>query len=89
MSTLTTPNATASPGNNKAGGVLASDEAGLAWFKGIGLEWGKITWPTRMQLFTYVIVVLLMTGVMTLFIWLIDTAFRWGIHLITPDKAGL
>ncbi len=58
------------------------------WFNGLQQEWGKITWPTQLQLLTNVIVVLLMTGLMTLFVWLCDTLFRWGIHLITPDKMG-
>ena len=89
MSTTTTPNVIP-PAKIPANGTPSpsSQENGVGWFKGIGLEWGKITWPTKLQLLTNVAVVLLMTGAMTLFVWLVDTVFRWGIHLITPDKMG-
>jgi len=87
MSITTTPNTSpAAKGNESV--AQSSEEQGLGWVKGMGLEWSKITWPTKMQLVTNVIVVLLMTTAMTLFLWLIDTFFRWGIHLITPDKMG-
>jgi preprotein translocase SecE subunit len=89
MSTTTTPNAippAKTPASNASPSAL--QENGLGWFKGIQLEWGKVTWSTKLQLLTNVVVVLLMTSAMTLFVWLVDTVFRWGIHLITPDKMG-
>jgi preprotein translocase SecE subunit len=91
----TTPTQNSTPSQSQAvsskstgGNPITSDEVGQNWFKGIALEWGKITWPTKVQLFTNTLVVLLMTGAMTVFVWLIDTSFRWGIHLIAPSKMG-
>jgi preprotein translocase SecE subunit len=87
-STTTTPPNTTAAKKGNASFPSSTEEQGLGWVKGIGLEWAKITWPTRMQLMTNVIVVLLMTSAMTLFVWLVDSFFRWGIHLITPEKMG-
>ncbi|MEB3287125.1 MAG: preprotein translocase subunit SecE [Vampirovibrionales bacterium] len=56
------------------------------YFKGVRAEWGKITWPSKMQVVSQTIVVLIMVAVMTLGLWLTDRVLYDGLvcHII-PD----
>lgn len=67
MSTKTpTPNA------NKAQQEPQQGFSITEYFKGVKTEWTKITWPTRVQVISQTIVVLVMVAIMTLGLWLTD-----------------
>jgi preprotein translocase SecE subunit len=54
------------------------------YFKGVKAEWTKITWPTRVQVISQTIVVLIMVAIMTLGLWLTDRILYDGLlcHVI-------
>lgn len=45
------------------------------YFKGVRLEMKKVVWPTRKELSSYTVVVLVVCGFFALGFWLIDTGF--------------
>lgn len=61
----------------------------FAYFKGVREEWGKITWPTGLQLFAQLVVVLVMVTLTTLLVWGIDSLLAWLIAWVVPARAGL
>ena len=46
------------------------------YFKGVRAEWGKITWPVRTQVISETIAVMLIVFAFTLFILILDLAFK-------------
>lgn len=50
-------------------------EAARAYFKSVKLEWGKITWPPRQQIFVETIYVIVITAVFTIAVLAMDTIF--------------
>ena len=46
------------------------------YFKGVKLEWGKITWPQRPQIIAETFVVLLVVAFITTVVYLIDIGFK-------------
>lgn len=54
------------------------------YFKGVKTEWTKITWPSRVQVISQTIVVLIMVAIMTLGLWLTDRLLYDGLlcHII-------
>lgn len=52
------------------------------FFKGVRAEFKKIIWPNRQQLVQYTLVVVLMSIVLSLFVYGLDLLFRNGIGLI-------
>lgn len=60
----------------------------IAYFKGVKTEWGKINWPTKAQIVSQTIVVLLMVTIVTIGIWLTDRILHDGILCnIIPNGA--
>lgn len=52
------------------------------FFKGVRSEFKKIIWPTGKQLVNYTIVVIVMSILLSLFVFGLDTVFRSLIDLI-------
>jgi len=52
------------------------------YFKGVKAEWGKITWPERNQVVVETIFVLGIVIAFTLFVYIIDLIFKFGLDLI-------
>ncbi|MCE3236159.1 MAG: SecE/Sec61-gamma subunit of protein translocation complex [Vampirovibrio sp.] len=57
------------------------------YLKGVRSEWGKISWPTRPQIWGQTIVVLAMVSVMTLCLFALDYLFHFIITSITPHRS--
>lgn len=47
-----------------------------SYFKGVKAELKKVTWPTRKELMTYTIVVIVAVTLMTLVVWGLDVIFH-------------
>ena len=52
----------------------------VKFFKSVGTEWKKITWPTPAQLKTYTIVVLATLLVITGFLWVVSKCIDFGLN---------
>ena len=52
------------------------------YFKGVKAEWGKITWPEKNQVVVETIFVLAIVAAFTLFVYIIDLIFKFGLDLI-------
>ncbi|MBR1753571.1 preprotein translocase subunit SecE [bacterium] len=52
------------------------------YFKGIKAEWGKITWPEKNQVVVETIFVLAIVIAFTIFVYVIDLIFKFGLDLI-------
>ena len=52
------------------------------YFKGVKSEWGKITWPERQQVVVETMFVLAIVIAFTLFVYIIDKIFIFGLGLI-------
>jgi|LGOV01.1.fsa_nt_gb preprotein translocase subunit SecE len=46
------------------------------YFKGVKAELKKVTWPTRKELMTYTMVVIVAVTLMTLVVWGLDVVFH-------------
>lgn len=49
------------------------------FFRGVGVELKKVTWPTKKELINYEIVVLVFSFIAALSIWIFDLGFRTAI----------
>lgn len=58
-----------------AKGQIDFKEAAMAYFKSVKLEWGKITWPPKQQIFVETIYVIVITAVFTIAVLAMDTIF--------------
>ncbi|MCR5260897.1 MAG: preprotein translocase subunit SecE [Candidatus Gastranaerophilales bacterium] len=47
------------------------------YLKGVKSEWGKITWPSKQQVVTETIYVIIVTTVFTVMILAMDLLFQW------------
>lgn len=45
----------------------------IEFFRGVNVELKKVSWPTKDELIQYTIVVIVICGILTLFIWGFDT----------------
>ena len=55
-----------------------SFKEGMAnYFKGVKLEWGRITWPERKQVFAETIMVLVIVFIFTAMIFVIDNLYAF------------
>ena len=52
------------------------------YFKGVRTEWGKITWPERHQVVVETFFVVAIVFVFTVFIYLADKIFEFGVDKI-------
>lgn len=54
----------------------------VGYFKGVKSEWGKITWPEKQQVIAETIYVIVIVFVFTMFVLLLDLAFKGIFKLI-------
>lgn len=47
-----------------------------SYFKGVKIEWGKITWPEKKQVFVETLYVIAIVFVFTLFILILDLIYK-------------
>lgn len=52
------------------------------FFKGVKAELKKVLWPNREELFSYTTVVLVICGLMTAGIWVVDSIFHNLLKLV-------
>ena len=65
--------------NNKAANIK---NAIFSYFKGVRIEWGKITWPEKNQVVVETFFVVAIVFTFTVFIYFIDKIFEWILSLI-------
>jgi preprotein translocase subunit SecE len=53
-----------------------------SYLKGVKAEWSKITWPEKHQVVVETFFVLMIILAFTLFVYIIDLIFRFGLNLI-------
>ena len=63
-------------GNNKLLQMIST------YLKGVKAEWGKITWPEKNQVVVETVFVLVIVISFTLFIYVIDLIFKYGVEWI-------
>lgn len=54
----------------------------ITYFKGVKTEWGKITWPEKHQVVVETFFVVVIVFVFTVFIYLADKIFEFGVDKI-------
>jgi preprotein translocase subunit SecE len=57
------------------------------YFKGVRAEAARVTWPTRNEVISLTVLILLMTIVLTLYIWGIDGIIAFVLKLIVGRTA--
>jgi len=57
------------------------------YFKGVKVEWGKITWPDRRQVIVETVVVLVVVFFFVLLVYGYDMIFGFLLKLLIPVKA--
>jgi preprotein translocase SecE subunit len=57
---------------------------GKAYFVGVRQEWGKVSWPTWVQIWGETLVVLVVVTIVTMIVFSMDWAFKTIIGLIVP-----
>ena len=65
--------------NNKTANIK---NAVISYFKGVRVEWGKITWPEKNQVVVETFFVVAIVFVFTVFIYFVDKIFEWILSLI-------
>jgi len=60
----------------------------MGYFKGVKTEWGKISWPSRMQVWQQTLTVLVMVSILTALIWLIDLVLHTLVMMVMPKPPG-
>ena len=54
----------------------------MTYFRGVKIEWGKITWPEKHQVFVETVFVLAIIIAFTLFVYVIDLIFKFGLSFL-------
>ena len=54
----------------------------IQYFKGVRLEWGKITWPEKQQIVSQTIAVVVIVTIFTLYTYGLDKLFLWIIKVL-------
>ena len=54
----------------------------VTYFKGVKMEWGKITWPEKQQVVVETFFVVAIVFIFTLFIFLVDKGFETFFNLL-------
>lgn len=52
------------------------------YLKGVKSEWGKITWPSKQQVVSETIQVIIVTTIFTVMILSLDLLFKWLLDFI-------
>jgi preprotein translocase SecE subunit len=55
-----------------------------AYLMAVKSEWGRITWPTQMQIVGLTGIVVVMVTIMTLILWGMDSVLRLAVDFIKP-----
>lgn len=58
------------------------------YLKGVRGEVARVTWPTRNEVISLTVLILLMTIVLTLYIWGIDGILAFLLKLIFPAQSA-
>lgn len=64
-------------------GIKRSFTGMINFFRGVGTELKKVSWPTRQELFKYTLVVLVTVTLMTVFITMLDLGIANLVEMIT------
>jgi preprotein translocase subunit SecE len=59
------------------------------FFKEVGVEMQKVTWPTKEELWSSTLVVLVATVILTVFVGLIDLGMKTVVQLLLGFAGGL
>ena len=59
-----------------------SKNAVITYLRGVRTEWGKITWPEKNQVVVETFFVVAIVFVFTVFIYLVDIIFNWGLGFL-------
>ena len=62
--------------------VTNTKNAIATYFKGVKIEWGKITWPEKQQVVVETFFVIAIVFVFTVFLFVADKIFEWLLSLI-------
>ncbi len=62
-----------------SGGKKKFSERAKGFFLGTWSELKKVHWPTKKQIVTYTVVVLVSVVIMAIVLWVMDTIFSFGI----------
>ena len=54
----------------------------VTYFKGVKMEWGKITWPEKQQVVVETFFVVAIVFIFTLFIFLVDKGFETFFNIL-------
>ena len=54
----------------------------IQYFKGVRLEWGKITWPEKQQIVAQTVAVVVIVTLFTLYTYGLDKIFLWIINAL-------
>jgi preprotein translocase subunit SecE len=57
------------------------------YLKSVRAETSRVTWPTRNEVVSLTVLILLMTVILTLYIWGIDGVVAFFLRLVFPAKA--
>ena len=66
--------------------VFYQSEKGRSWFKYLSStkkEVKQVIWPTRQETTQMTLIVFVAVIVMSIFLWLVDMFFLWGVKLLT------
>jgi preprotein translocase subunit SecE len=58
------------------------------YFKGVKIETKKVVWPTRREIVSYTVVVLITCAFFGLLIWGVDSAFLLGLEKLLGIEIG-
>lgn len=66
--------------------VFYQSEKGQSWFKYVSSakkEVRQVIWPTRQETVQMTLIVFVAVIIMSIFLWLVDMFFLWGVQLLT------
>jgi preprotein translocase subunit SecE len=66
--------------------VFYQSEKGRSWFKYLSSakkEVRQVIWPTRQETVQMTLIVFVAVIIMSIFLWLVDMFFLWGVQLLT------
>jgi len=58
------------------------------FFKEVGVEMQKVTWPAKQEVVTSTTVVVIVTLLLTAYVGVIDIGMKWVVQLITQFGTG-
>jgi preprotein translocase subunit SecE len=58
------------------------------YLKGVRAETARVTWPTRNEVVSLTVLILVMTVILTLYIWGIDGVVAFFLKLVFPAQSA-